>query len=122
MSSPARKVHRVPVMEDGKLVGIITQSSIISFLARRLTETVIDKSHDPSVNQLGVGTSPVLSVNWKTHVIDTFRLLAAQGRSGVALVDGNDRLVGTTTNKDVGYFIQHPTVQILQSEIFEYLK
>lgn len=41
-------------------------------------------------------------MNKKTRVVDTLRLMDKTNRSGVALVDDDNRLVGTTTGKDLG--------------------
>jgi len=120
MASPG--IHRVPIVESGKVVGIITQSGIISFLAKHLTETTFDTSHDPVLQDLTIGTSPVLSLSWKDTVINTFRLMDNKQRSGIALVDDDGKLIGTTTGKDLGLFIKNPTLNVLHSQIFEYLK
>jgi len=95
---------------------------VMTFLAKHLTETTFDKSQDPTILDLPIGTTPVLSLP-KTHsVIDTFRLMDTKKRSGIALIDENERLVGTTTGKDLGLFIKNPTLNVLHSQIFEYLK
>jgi len=120
MASPY--VHRVPILEDGKLVGLITQTMLISFFARNLTETTFDHSHDPVLANLKVGTAPVLTISNTESVINTFRLMDNKKRSGIALVDSENRLVGTTTGKDLGLFIKNPTLASLNQEIFEYLK
>jgi CBS domain-containing protein len=42
-------------------------------------------------------------------------------RSGVAIIDEHGRLVGTTTGKDLGLFIKHPTLAALEKPIFKFL-
>lgn len=57
------------------------------------------------MGKINIGSSPVLSVNKKCLVVDTLRLMDKTNRSGVALVDDNNKLVGTTTGKDLGVCI-----------------
>jgi len=42
--------------------------------------------------------------------------------SGIALVDNANRLVGTTTGKDLGLFLKNPTLAALNLPIFEHLQ
>lgn len=112
--------HRVPVLEGGKVVNVISQSSLITFLHSKLG--VIVDATDPSVGSLNVGSSPVLSVNQNETVINTFRQMEQYKRSGIALVDGTGRLVGTTTGKDIGLFLKSPHLSILHRTIFHHLQ
>jgi len=69
-------VHRVPVLdEDGKVVNIISQSSIIQVLSQKCTKVGADDIDLPLEQHPEIGTSPVLSVPKSEAVINTFRLL-----------------------------------------------
>jgi len=109
------------VVDNGKLVAIISQTTIIKFLSTKIYSSM-DNSSDLTVGELGVGTSPVLSVKQTESVINTFRKMEKKQRSGIALVDENGRLVGTTTGKDLGLFLKNPSLEALHTNIFDYLK
>jgi len=114
-------IHRVPVVENGRVVSILSQTTIIKFLSSKI-QIFLDNSNDPTIEELGVGTSPVLSVKKSESVINTFRKMEKQQKSGIALVDEEGRLVGTTTGKDLGLFLKKPTLESLYTNIFDYLK
>jgi len=116
----ANDVHRVPVVENGKVVNVISQSSIVGFLSQQLGPLI--DSHDASVGSLNVGSGPVLTVNQNETVINTFRKMEQYKRSGIALTDGTGKLVGTTTGKDIGMFLKSPHLAILQRTIFQHLQ
>jgi CBS domain-containing protein len=112
--------RRVPVVEGGKVVNVISQSSIVSFLYDKLGITI--DAHDASVGSLDIGSSPVLTVNQNETVINTFRKMDQSKRSGIAIVDGTGRLVGTTTGKDISLFLKTPHLSVLHRTIFQHLQ
>jgi len=119
----AKGVHRVPVVNpQGKVINVISQSSIVKFLAEHLRDAILDNKNDPTIEALQIGTKPVLSVNKKATVINAFRLMDQKKRSGVALVDETGRFVGTTTGKDLGLFLDSPSLAALNLPIFEHLQ
>jgi len=117
----APDIHRVPVLENGKVTTIISQTTIIKYLSQKISIT-IDTSSDATIGELKIATYPVLSVKKTESVINTFRKMEKQQKSGIAIVDEEGRLVGTTTAKDLGLFIKNPTLQALKGNIFDYLK
>jgi len=72
-----QSVHRVPVLDEtGKVVNIISQSSIVQILAKKCTKVIgWDDSDLPLSEHPDIGNSPVLSVPKTENVINTFRLL-----------------------------------------------
>eukprot|EP01128_Nolandella_sp_AFSM9_P009153 TRINITY_DN5789_c0_g1_i1.p1 TRINITY_DN5789_c0_g1~~TRINITY_DN5789_c0_g1_i1.p1 ORF type:complete len:354 (-),score=90.60 TRINITY_DN5789_c0_g1_i1:175-1236(-) len=118
----SKGVHRVPVVKDNKVVNIVSQSSIIKLLADELMKNVTSSDSDPTIADLSIGTAPVLSVGKGVSVIDTFRTMDKKQRSGIALVAPTGRLVGTTTGKDLGPFLQTPTLGALNLGVFEHLQ
>jgi CBS-domain-containing membrane protein len=118
-----QSVHRVPVLDEhGKVVNIISQSSIIEVLSKKCTKVGVDDIDLPLEKHPEIGTSPVLKVLKTESVINTFRILEKKNLSGVALVDESGRLVGSTTGKDLGLFLRNPTLAALNLPIFEHLQ
>lgn len=113
-------VHRVPVVEDGRVVNIISQSSVVNFLASNLMGTIFSGS-DTAIGSLNIGNSPVVSVTSTTSVIDAFRVLDQQKKSGIAIVQ-NGKLVGCTNGKDLGLFLANPNLSMLKLPMLEFLK
>jgi hypothetical protein len=122
------------------------------FLSQKINYLTLSySSSDPSLSELQIGSSPVLSVLKSESVINTFRRMEKKQKSGLAIVDEYEnsvfshfvffffiyffllsssfvsgfvscvacahsgregRLVGTTTAKDLGLFLQMPTLQV----------
>jgi len=118
-----QSIHRVPVVdENGKIVNIISQSSIIQIITDKCVN-LFGEDTERSISELAtVGSSPVLSVSKNESVINTFRILDMKNKSGIALTDNDGRLVGTTTGKDLGLFLKNPTLATLNLPIFEHLQ
>jgi len=116
-----RSIHRVSVVDENeKVVNIISQSSVIQKIEEHCIKFV---GMDREMSDLhSVGSAPVLSVGKTESVINTFRILDSKNKSGIALVDNEGRLVGTTTGKDLGLFLKNPTLATLNSPIFEHLQ
>eukprot|EP01124_Arcella_intermedia_P026809 TRINITY_DN512_c0_g1_i1.p1 TRINITY_DN512_c0_g1~~TRINITY_DN512_c0_g1_i1.p1 ORF type:complete len:322 (-),score=73.36 TRINITY_DN512_c0_g1_i1:16-981(-) len=116
-------IHRVPILNaEGKIINIISQSSIIQLLSKHCTKVGMDDADLPLSSLPEIGNRPVLSVLKTETVINTFRLLEKKNLSGIALVDEHGRLVGTTTGKDLGLFLKNPTLAALNLPIFEHLQ
>jgi len=118
----ARGVRRVPVVsEEGHVVNIISQSSIVQFLQAHLKEKEIEAVLHIKVSDLQIGTASVLAVRKDAKAIDVFRLMDQNQRSGVAVVDEHGILVGNTSGQDLKLFIETPSVSVLQVPIMQFL-
>jgi len=116
----ARGVRRVPVIDNNdKVVNIVSQSSIVQFLNKHLPE--VSSLFEEKVENVRLGTSPVISVTKETSAIDVFRMMDHHMRSGVAVVDGTGTLLGYTSGMDLKLFIQTPSVSVLQLPIMQFL-
>jgi len=117
----AKGLHRVPVVDDnGEVVDIISQSSIISFLHKHASQT----KHETvlTIKELHIGTNAVISATADTKAIDVFRLMDNKKISGVAVVDEEGKLIGNTSGSDLKLFIKTLSVDILQEPITQFLK
>eukprot|EP01125_Pyxidicula_operculata_P022652 TRINITY_DN946_c0_g1_i2.p1 TRINITY_DN946_c0_g1~~TRINITY_DN946_c0_g1_i2.p1 ORF type:complete len:317 (+),score=66.95 TRINITY_DN946_c0_g1_i2:800-1750(+) len=115
-------IHRVPVIDgSGKVVNIISQYSIIKHLSQKCVKIPIPDD-EKTLKEINIGSHPVLTVNQNESVINTFRTMDSKNKSGIALVNGSGRIVGTTTGKDLGLFLKNPTLSVLNHSIFEHLQ
>jgi len=117
----AKGLHRVPVVDDkGNVVNIISQSSIINFLARHSKE--LQSQTERTLEELGLGTKPVVSVKQDTPAIETFRLMDNRKISGVAVIDIDGKFVGNTSASDLKLFMRTLSLDILNKPTMEFLK
>jgi CBS domain-containing protein len=118
-----QSIHRIPVVdESNQVVNIISQSSFIHIINKHFISPVGGEDHTTIEKLSQVGSTPVLSVSKTESVINTFRILDLKNKSGIALIDNDGRLVGTTTGKDLGLFLKAPTLATLNQSIFEHLQ
>jgi len=117
----AKGVHRVPIVDaNGAIINIISQSTIINFLNKHINEIKVDFT--ASIQDLNIGTKPVLSVPKNTSAIDTFRLMDNRKISGVAVVDEHGTFIGNTSASDLKLFVKTLSLSILNLPIMDYLK
>jgi len=114
-------VHRVPVVDStGAVVKIISQSSVIQALQHM--SGLLKEEVSKTVEELGLGTSPVVCVSKDMLAIDTFKLMDNTKKTAVALVDEQGKLVGNTSAKDLKLFIGSScSYDILKKNIMSFL-
>jgi len=117
------EIHRVPVLDNGKLVNIISQSTIIKIVANEIQEDIVQRI-GPTIADMCIGTyNNLAKVSQNAPVISAFRLIDKYNLSGIALIDDTTgRITGVTTGKDLGLFLKHAEIQVLERPIGEYLK
>eukprot|EP01125_Pyxidicula_operculata_P001133 TRINITY_DN1108_c0_g1_i2.p1 TRINITY_DN1108_c0_g1~~TRINITY_DN1108_c0_g1_i2.p1 ORF type:complete len:281 (+),score=40.29 TRINITY_DN1108_c0_g1_i2:817-1659(+) len=112
--------HRVPVVNNGKVVKVISQSVIFKFIASHFGRSILE-GKDMTVDQLHLGSVPVITVKKDETVIDTFRLLVKHKISGIALVDSYGKITESTSAKDLGLFLANPNLSTFNQPIHSYL-
>jgi len=117
----SRGLHRVPVVDsEGKLVSIISQSNIISLLNQHLGELEADTL--APIQDIPLGTSPVLTVSFETSTIDTFKLMDDHKKNSLAIVDKHGILVANISGKDLKLFIENSSpYEVLSLPILDFL-
>jgi CBS domain-containing protein len=117
------RTHRVPVVDNGKIINIISQSTINQLLANQLQNEAVNRS-GPSIDSINIGTyKDIVTIPQNAAVIDAFRIMDKKKISGIALVDENTgRMAGVTTGKDLGLFLEFADIKLLEQPIGSYLK
>ena len=85
-----RKVRRLPVVEDGRLVGIVTKSDLLGTAKKHAAVTTI----------ANVMTRKPFTVQQEETLETAASLMLKQKVSGLPVLDG-DRLVGVITESDL---------------------
>lgn len=96
------KVRRLPVLEDGQLVGIISKGDVRE---ARMAELAGRHPYEPVTEErwLTVAeamTSPVITVTPQTTLVEAAQLMLEHKIGGLPVLE-NDQLVGILTETDV---------------------
>jgi len=117
----SKGAHRVAVVDDkGLIVKIVSQSTVMQFLSKNIAH--LGSVTHKTLDELKLGTSPVLTVQHSDTAASVFRLLEKKNKSSVAVVDGEGRLVGNTSSSDIKLFVRTPTLEVLKLPIIDFLK
>lgn len=98
------RLHALPVVQPDsrELLGIVTLVDLLKHI--RATPTRLRLAHlkrGGGVRLRTIMTSPVVSVNPDTHMVDLVYLLSDRGLHGLPVVDAQQRLVGMVTQTDL---------------------
>lgn len=90
-----RGIRRLPVVEDGRLLGIVTRSDLLTALGKDKSKR---KGEDRSIE--GIMTKKPLTVEQEETLERAAELMLVKKVSGLPVVDGT-RVVGIITESDV---------------------
>ncbi|AKB30706.1 Inosine-5'-monophosphate dehydrogenase [Methanosarcina siciliae C2J] len=96
-------VGRLPVVENGKLVGIIAEEDIASAM-RSFRDLVADNQQDSRIKNLLVGdimTRSVVSVYTNTPLSDAVTTMLEQNLGGVPVLNLEEELVGFLARRNI---------------------
>lgn len=102
-------IHHVPVLERGKLVGIISTSDLL----RHASGTVEDSTEDDGVKARDVMETSLVTLRPRDPLLKAASLLAKEQFSSLPVVDDEGELIGIITIRDLLRYI------IQQDELIE---
>jgi len=92
-------VHRVPVMENGNIVGIVSQSDVLKFLFKHtsnLTDIMTKR-----LAELGLHEGKVISISNEQTLMKAFSKILTNNITGLAVVDSHGQLVNNISASDL---------------------
>ena len=110
-------ISRAPVIEEGKVVGIVTMHDIITRFVMpreraRYGDVKGEKIHPLSAPIRKIMSSPVISVTPQSKVREVVSLIKEHGISGVMILDEHGKGVGIVTKRDlIEAFVKHAEVK-----------
>lgn len=97
------EIHELPVTEDGRLTGIVTQRDLLAVLGRVVRTLDVDEVDAEVLEQLveEVMTTEVEAVREWTRIGSACRILAHHRFGSLPVIDGEGRVVGILSVTDV---------------------
>ena len=98
-----KNVGRLPVIENGKLVGIIAEDDI-AFAMRSFRDLVADNQQDSRIRNLLVGdimTRSVVSVYTNTPLAEAVQIMIEHDVGGVPVLNLEEELVGFLARRNI---------------------
>jgi len=119
-----RGCRRVPIVEEGKILDIISQSSLVAYLYQHKDSLPALMEHTPLQP---IGTNDVVSVRATESAMTAFTLINRHQLHGIAVIDGMGKLVGNTSASDIRLMMRAgspPTsfLRDLKGSVFDFLK
>lgn len=117
------EAHRVPVVDaSGRCKTIISQSSIIKFLAQHIGELTLNDGLAENLAELGLGMKQVATVPSSLTAYECFKYMDDCQFSGVGVVEsGSGVLIGNTSARDIKNFMSDNGPSALHYPILDYL-
>lgn len=120
LGSRSSKLKRVAVVDDkDQVIGIVSQTTLVAFLSKELSHASLAAK---SVEELALGTSPVIALEDSVPALEAFRVMDAKRITGLAIVDGHGRLVGNLSARDLKLFVKHIDFDRLLQPVGEFIK
>ncbi|KJE96877.1 hypothetical protein CAOG_07130 [Capsaspora owczarzaki ATCC 30864] len=114
-------VRRIVVMSgDGKLHGIISQTTVLRFVHDHLLSQM-DGIVRQTLEQLNIGSQPVVQLNGNAPVIDALELMHTHKFSSVALVESDGTISGNISLSDVKLLFRKRSLGLLSHSCRTYV-
>jgi len=94
METFTKGVHRCPILQDGHVVGVVSQSDIMSYLAQTVSTSATEKAKfSATLTSLGIIARNPISIKGDERVRDALRLIRENAVDSVPVVDSNNGCV-----------------------------
>jgi len=93
------RIHRAPVISGHEIVGHVSQSDVVAFLAKNLNH--FEKLANLTLSEMELHSGPVLSVLKSMPLIEAFSNIVETKFTGIAVIDEQGRLVNNISASDL---------------------
>ncbi|TFB02775.1 Protein SDS23 [Trichoderma ghanense] len=116
-------IHRLLVTDSaGNVIGIISQLRMVEFFWNEAVNfPTIDRLNPVTLQDLGIGVRPVLSVHSDAPLTEALSLMYEEGLSSVAIVDSGHNVVGNISTKDVRHLTSSSSAYLLGSSCMHFI-
>jgi len=100
----ASGTHRIPVIDGDKhIINYITQGHVIELVAENINH--FKNKMEKTVANMGIGLREVITINEDQNAIEAFIKMHQNKVSGIAVVDADNKLIGSLSVSDLKYIL-----------------
>jgi len=115
-------VHRVIILKDGEICGILSQLKLIRFLWENARcFPLLEQLYPMSIRDLDIGSRQIVSINGDEPLIDALLLMKSEGLTSVAVVDSASNVIGNVSNADVKLLTKTRSLPLLKSSCIHFI-
>jgi len=93
-------IHRVPVSDNGQIIGIVSQSDVVRLLHR--SNQYLTATTTKTIQELGLDTGIAYSVRNDATLIEAFNAIIANNVTGIAIVNfSNGEIINNLSASDL---------------------
>jgi CBS domain-containing protein len=114
--------HRIAVSEGGRVVDIVSQRSFVSWLQAHAKKGNMGPIADMPLKKANLGCCNVITVKNHATVRKALELMDTHGKSGIAIVDEQGRLVGATSTRLVKSITRAREPAVFEKQVSDVMK
>jgi len=100
----ASGTHRIPVIDgDKQIINYITQGRVIELVAENINH--FKNKMEKTIVDMGIGLREVVTINEDQNAIEAFIKMQQNRVSGIAVVDADNKLIGSLSVSDLKYIL-----------------
>ncbi|KAJ3182626.1 cell separation during budding [Geranomyces variabilis] len=115
-------IHRVAVMNDAGLRGIISQSTVIQYLYKNIEKFPdVQSVFAKSIKELGLGTKSVIAVDGTTSVLDALKLMSKNDVSSLAVLSVTGGIIANLSMSDIKWVLRSSKFNLLWQTCLQFV-
>jgi len=101
-------IHRLPVVKNGRVVNVLSQSSVVHWLAIHVDHIKEDPKLHKTIAELHLGLGQIVALPQNAKLIEVLTTMHEQKVSAVGINAENGTLSGVFSNYDIKAFVKTP--------------
>ncbi|KAI8815556.1 uncharacterized protein EV422DRAFT_549255 [Fimicolochytrium jonesii] len=103
----ASSIHRIAVMNDKKLRGIVSQSTVLQYVYKNIAKFPdVQVFFAKTIKELGLGNKTIVSVDSSTTVLEALKTMVKNDVSSLAILNSTGSIVANLSMSDIKWVMR----------------
>ncbi|KAI3634856.1 hypothetical protein MIR68_007237 [Amoeboaphelidium protococcarum] len=120
MSVFSQDIHRVVVMKESELIGVLTQSNVMAHLFKNAGNQL--PAFRKSLSELKVVNESIQSIAAESSTWSAMSLMHKNKRTSLPILDKNGSIVGSVSLSDIKYALKRYNFTLLHKPVFQFVQ